>query len=132
MNYFTFILICISGLAWGFLSKNLFGHSVRQNNPAGFWGKESWLRKYKLDHINRPIPAKKSLYNKVFKLKYQERFPLSATLLVFLTDGYHLTQFIAVNSLLLEIALLTHQTLTTYLTVWIVWHVGFHLTYYRR
>jgi hypothetical protein len=132
MNYFIFILIVISGLVWGFFSKNLFGHSVRRDNQAGFWGKESWLRKYKLDHINRPILAKKSLYNKVFKLKYQERFPLSATLLVFLTDGYHLTQFIAVNSLLLEIALLTHQTLTTYLTVWIVWHVGFHLTYYRR
>jgi hypothetical protein len=132
MNFFIFVLVCISGLVWGFFSKNLFGHSVRRDNQAGFWGKESWLRKYKLDHINRPILAKKSLYNKVFKLKYQERFPLSATLLVFLTDGYHLTQFIAVNSLLLAIALLTHQTLTTDLTVWIVWHVGFHLTYYRR
>lgn len=60
----------------------------------GFWGVRSWNRKYKWDTNGIVIRAPKNLYYKYFaRVPFKERFPLSATLLVFTTDGYHLMQF---------------------------------------
>jgi hypothetical protein len=61
-----------------------------------FWGRESWLRKYKgrKGMAMQPIPAPNTYYYKLFNLKYKERFPGSATIFVALTDGYHLMQFL--------------------------------------
>jgi hypothetical protein len=64
-------------------------------NPFGFWGDESHIRKYKgtpeLGYHHQAAPN--TWYYNFLKIKYKERFPLSATLLVFITDGYHLMQF---------------------------------------
>jgi hypothetical protein len=57
--------------------------------PTGFFGRNSWKRKWKYE-AGRPILAPKNWYYKFFKLKYRERFLLSSTLLVFLTDAPHL------------------------------------------
>ena len=53
---------------------------------VGFWSVHSWKHKYGMG------AAPKNWYYRLFKIKYKERFPLSATLLVSLTDGYHLMQ----------------------------------------
>lgn len=57
-----------------------------------FWGDQSWARKYKMDSNENFISAPNTWYYRFFKIKYKERFPLSATALVNFTDGYHLSQ----------------------------------------
>lgn len=63
------------------------GYSEKVDSNS-FWGMNAWSRKYKF-----PNDAPDNWYYKLFNIKYQERFPLSTTLLVFLTDGYHMCQF---------------------------------------
>jgi len=57
-----------------------------------FWGEFGWRKKYKWDEQGTFLPAPKTWYYRFFKIKYKERFPLSATFLVAITDGYHLSQ----------------------------------------
>jgi hypothetical protein len=129
---YSFALVVLAGTCWGFTSRHLF-HSVSRNeNPTGFFGKESWLRKYKLDHIDRPIKAKRTFYTRLFNVKYKERFPLSSTLLVFLTDYYHAGQFLTIKALTLALALQTNNWLLTFIAASVLYHIGFHLTYYKR
>lgn len=78
---------------------------IKWNTSGGFFDEDGWMRKYKvtwtedvnMDFMNRwqfeIHPAPKTWYYRFFKIKYKERFPMSATLLVFLTDAYHLMQF---------------------------------------
>lgn len=61
-------------------------------NDNSFWGHDSYIRKYKLKHGREMELAPTTYYYKLFNLKYKERFPLSATFLVFATDGMHLSQ----------------------------------------
>jgi hypothetical protein len=129
----TFGLILLAALSWGKLSRFMFHSVARSGNPTGFWGKESWLRKYKLDHLDRPTLAKKTWYTKLFPaVKYKEKFPLSATLFVFLSDGFHLCQFITMKSLLFAVSLQTENVLQSFIAIVIVSHVGFYFTYYKR
>lgn len=68
----------------------------------GFWDSSSWKRKYKIKWLKSKdgslpdfgqfIPAPTTYYYKLFNLKYKEAFPLSATFLVFATDGMHAAQ----------------------------------------
>jgi len=55
---------------------------------------ESWKNKWKLDADGNLIPnTTKHWYYFGINPKYQEKFYLSSTILVFLTDGEHLFQF---------------------------------------
>lgn len=75
-------------------------------DPMGFWGEMSYERKYKgtpelgMHHIAAP----NNWYYNFFKVKYKERFPLSATLLVFLTDAPHFLQFVMFTTFSIGIA----------------------------
>jgi hypothetical protein len=71
----------------------LLQHEKFKWSGAGytFWGGRTALRKYKF-----PLESYQgNWYYRFFKIKYKERFPLSATFLVSLTDGYHLCQSIS-------------------------------------
>ena len=51
---------------------------------------ESWLNKWELDHDGKRIPVIYDWYYfGLFKTKYEEKFPYSSTILVFLTDQWH-------------------------------------------
>jgi hypothetical protein len=78
-----------------------------QKEDASFWGNDSWLRKYKLDDKKQLIEAPHTWYYRFFKIKYKERFPLSATFLVNFTDGYHAMQSASFVSLAGCISLLS-------------------------
>jgi hypothetical protein len=93
---------------------NLYGGS--------FWGNEGW-RKYA-----NPIDAPKdNWYYRYFKIGYKERFPLSATLLVFVTDAYHLFQMIF--KIFLCLAFVQHIGWIWSGVLWIVFGVAFTLVY---
>lgn len=61
----------------------------------GFWSVNGdW--KYEWMTIQRQkvkVAAPNNWYYRLTKVKYKERFPGSATIFVFVTDGYHLLQF---------------------------------------
>jgi hypothetical protein len=69
-------------------------------NPIHFFGERSDLRKYK--HYGL-VKSPNTWYYRTFKIEHKERFPLSATALVFLTDGFHLMLFMAINFFTLAI-----------------------------
>lgn len=88
-------------------------------DPYGFWGEESYVRKYKLP------PG--MVQNE--KDRYKERFPLSTTFLVFLTDGYHLMQFIFFLSLSLSFTFAISFSWVKFGLVWGGIHVCHFLAY---
>lgn len=84
------LLLLVGLAAWVISQKWTFGQLkwTNRRNPFSFWGTQSDKRKYKL-------------YNP----SSGPRFPLSTTWLVFCTDGYHLSQFIALRCVYAMIAL---------------------------
>lgn len=89
----------IKGILWilvgwinGFKDRSALGRYKR-----AYWNKsEGWIYKWKLDEDGKRIPqtGKKWYYLWIWTPKYKARFAYSSTLLVFLTDGWHLLQFI--------------------------------------
>lgn len=117
-------LVTIAALAWGLMSRNLF-HNQKE---TGFFGKDSWKRKYKTSHLGI-YAAPDNRYYKFFKIPYKEKFPLSATLLVWTTDGFHLLQMIATKSLTLAVALQSENWILNFVILTILWHSAFYVTY---
>lgn len=86
-------------------------------NGDGFWGKDSWVRKYKCKYtllktgsfIREFDKAPNTWYYRFFKIKYKERFPFSATFLVMFTDGMHLTQHFYFIFLVLSMVTTPHD-----------------------
>lgn len=96
MTFSVLFCVFIVASSVGILS-HLYFHRKSDKHPTGFWGSQSWVRKYK--HCNRiVVKAPNNIYYRLFKIEYKEKFPLSATALVFLTDGFHLLQFIAIHA----------------------------------
>ena len=80
------VLVMIAGAANAVMDKLQFHYnkSIFRNLPS--WNPdESWKNKWKLNDEGDPIPGK-------------ERFPLSSTALVFLTDAWHFFQFVMLSS----------------------------------
>ncbi len=86
------IVLSVAALLFAALFKALAESCAHGKNRWGksendFWGHDSWRRKWKYP----TTPAPNTHYYKFFKLRYQERFPGSATIFVSFTDGYHLS-----------------------------------------
>lgn len=79
---------------------------------------KSWKNKWRLDIFGNQIlnPLKKWYYFGI-NPKYKERFYLSSTILVFLTDGEHLFQFFKKRSIELAFLILSWKLL-------IAWTIG--------
>lgn len=84
-----------------------------------------WKRKYK-DPLER---AKRNWYTQLFKLKYKERFWLSGSFLVSLTDRYHKMQFFF--KLFICAAIVTYRPLFWFgwLIYFCIWGIVFTLTF---
>jgi hypothetical protein len=123
-------LTILGGISWGFMSHLLFHSGKSRRNPTDFFGSESWKRKYSRDIFENPRTAPDTWYYRIFNLKYKEAFPLSATLLVFLTDAIHLFQFIAFQSLFAAIALPMNNFWWVMLWLNLVWKSAFGFSYY--
>jgi hypothetical protein len=93
-----------------------FDESIFARWPK-FWNPlESWKNKYgRWTLTNHKVYSDtfkegsfKRWYYNTFRLKYIERFPGSATIFVFLTDGWHLSQFFRVLFIMLAIVAAFH------------------------
>lgn len=120
----TLFLFMVAAASWAIMSH--YTHHAEVLNRESWWGKDSWIRKYKLDSQGRLIaPPKNNLYYKIFKIDYVERFPLSATLLVFVTDYWHFFRWLMVNALCAAFT----TSFWGFLMLWTIWHLVFTITY---
>ena len=92
-----FLILAVGCLSIAWLANHGKLKWSNNKNPRSFWGEWSSDRKYKLwkrsDIVIDKVQAPTTYYYKLFNLKYKEAFPLSATFLVFATDGMHAAQF---------------------------------------
>lgn len=102
-------------------------------NPLGFFGSHQDKRKYKHDSMDFPVPAPDNWYYRFYDLKHKERFPLSSTALVFLTDAFHFFQWLAWHFVALAVH---HESflgwLTVRLSIALVWFVIFEIILKKR
>lgn len=101
----SLIFLFLAGAARGLAELTGYEHAdsiFSGKVPAdSFWGGQMWKRKYRRNKYGAlypyPLPGMRRLqkmYYKTFRIKYQERFLLSATALVWLTDGMHLANYL--------------------------------------
>lgn len=110
-------------------SENLF--------KKDWWNKDSWKNKWKLDSNGNPMPAMTYWwYFGLYKPEFQERFPYSSTALVFLTDGWHLFQFLFHTSWQSAVATGTYlfeknvwSCVVVFISVKLIFSISFELIY---
>lgn len=130
MNLIAFLLLIPAIACYTLSQLQQHGKLIWGKNDFNFWGTFSYKRKYKWDvYTKLNIDAPSTLYYRFFKIKYRERFPLSATALVFLTDGYHLMQFLMFIFLSLSITFAIGFDWWLLAGVWSGMHITHFLTY---
>jgi len=96
---------------------NEHGKSIfRRTKPFGFWGKNAWVRKYK-----------------DFNPGVGELFPLSTTLLVFLTDGYHFSQWMMFTCLSLAVVFFDPMLITgldSIIAIFFIYRISWSLLFW--
>lgn len=135
MTLTVILCIAIAATAYAFLSRiKFYSDSIK---PHSFWGSESWKRKYKKHPASNDVifltlpPIEKGIwgwYYKFFGIKYRERFPLSATVLVFLTDGYHLVQFVMIKAILIACS----RNVIDFFVLWAIWLLFFNIFFRNK
>lgn len=92
-------------------------------NNSNIYIEIGWINKWKTVGIyNVPIPIKEKpwYYLKLYKPLFTEKFPYSSTILVFLTDRWHLYQFFFLNSFIAAVMSL----FIPYIGVWKAFYTG--------
>jgi len=89
-----FLLLAIFFYAVISVLKFRYEQSVFTKWPKLF-GPDSWENKYKkFQRVNYLVAAPDNWYYRLLNLKYRERFPGSASVFVWLTDGFHFVQML--------------------------------------
>ena len=139
IDYPSLILFCIS-IAFYAAKEKLVHHystSIFSDLNPQYWDANiSWKNKYAWDENGELIPVTDDnvgctlrWYYSLFNLQYIERFFLSATMFVFITDGMHLMQFFFKNLMILSIAVLLDPCLYWFVIYYLAWAVVWNLFY---
>jgi hypothetical protein len=104
----SFILFFVASALRGFSELMAFHHDETifsaRVKPISFFGSKSDLMKYKVSkHTGHPEPSLNNWYYKRFDLKHKEKFPGSATIFVWVSDAFHLSNLLARVGLILAI-----------------------------
>lgn len=126
MNLLNILSFILAVICYGIRELYYHGKLKWQHSNAGFWGFHSSIRKYK--YIAGVIqPAPNTFYYRFLKIKYKERFPLAASLLVSFTDGPHLMQLFF--KLFLILTLVTYEPIFNMVWDFIIYFLLFGLTF---
>lgn len=137
------IFTMLAAACWAVMSHLQF-HNKRTTpfKRYTFFGSESWKRKYKRAPSRTGIVSSYDLYAApdnwyydFFGVKYKEKFPWSATALVFITDGYHLAQWFMIKFILLAMTVTYNHSFhfdwIGFLLLWAGWTVVFNVVFVR-
>ncbi len=104
-----------------------------------YWNKgQSWTYKWKVNEFGLVVcnREKKWYYLWLYAPPFKERFPYSSTMLVFLTDGWHLLQFIQFKLAILSVVLhnypLCLMSILHFFVLVVCFSVGFWVTYEKK
>jgi len=137
------IFLSLAAACWAVMAHLLFHN--KNSTPFRkhtFFGSDSWVRKYKKARNVQGIltaydfyPPPDNWYYKTFKIDHLEKFPWSATALVFVTDGYHLFQWLFIKFILLGVTVTYNRGLqfdwVGFILLWVTWTVVFNIVYTR-
>ena len=135
--YLTVLFITLTALCDGLKDQIKFNWDLTSKYFKGrykFWNPSiSWNNKWKVKSLNNPIPntfgwRKHWWYLNLYKPAYVERFPFSSTMLVSLTDGWHLLKEIKIELIIGAITVLTGD-IENQLYFRLLWGTGFNLMY---
>lgn len=137
MILISILSFCLAVFFYSVKELQAHGKLKWSNALMDFWGSESYVRKYKGKWQNDNTGynydfehPSDNWYYRFFKIKYKERFPLSATLLVSITDGAHLMQ--TLFKILFCVSIVTYSMEFSWwivLVYFVEWGVVFTLTY---
>lgn len=133
----SLLLLALSAIPAAYQHLHDHGKLMSIGRPGGFFSSLQWTRKYKLATMD-PDDAYMGLfrtapdnwYYRFFKIKYQERFPLSATLLSLFTDAYHSSQALMRILMSLSITLAMNAPWWAFLVVWVA-YATIHAAFYK-
>lgn len=91
-NLWSLLFLAAGAACWATMCRLNF-YPDEQEDDESFWGKDSWRRKWATTPFGEFVTNSNNWYDQTFDLAYKERFPGSATIFVWLTDGFHLMQF---------------------------------------
>ncbi len=140
--FFTAVFLMLAAACHAFNTFWYFHGNKSKRHPFSFFGIDSWKRKYKrstysvFPHNERVydlIAAPDNWYYDIFKIRYKEKFPLSATVLVFVTDGYHLVQWFMIKFLILAMVVRYDHGIKfiwwNAICLYILWLIVFNVVY---
>lgn len=140
-NTIQVIAVILASFTHAIMERIALYKVTKFDDPYSFLGSESWKRKYKKhpssnSQMYLTYPAPNNWYYKFFGIRYKERFPGSATVFVFLTDGYHLVQWFMIKAILIAVvADYNGETFTfnlwRFFALWITWSAVFSLVFKR-
>jgi len=91
------------------MAKGMKDLSTLNRFKKSFWNKgQSWMLKWERNYLGYQIRQSTELWYYLWRWtpEYKERFPYSSTILVFLTDGWHLLGFIKYRLAILSVSML--------------------------
>lgn len=110
----SLLLLALSAPLYSYTALHDQGKLKGFGPDEGFFGFNQYRRKYKNGDLL--TPREKNWYYRFFKLKYHEAYPLSATILAWTTDGYHLFQLVWKALIIDSMAILTPWPWTVFLS----------------
>lgn len=114
--------LLLAGVFYGIQSYIQF----HTGDEESFWTMGGWRRKYDMTAL-----APNTWYYKFFNLKYREKFCFSGTVLVFLTDAFHLMQFLTIKMILFAASVQNNNiNWWIFFGGWFIWALGFNLSYF--
>lgn len=136
MIYLSLFFFLLAGASRGLAELLGFKHSQSvfsaKSDPTSFFGSKAWLRKYNYNRITMSPreAALKNWYYKFNDIEYRERFWLSATALVWLTDGFHFFNVVMKVCLVCAIVTFRQDVHPAFVILYFVaWSAGFTLTH---
>jgi len=130
---YSIIFFALAAACYGVISRIEHGTSILGDGSLNnYWSRDN-IRKYE-QFYGSLVSAPKCWYYRVNKLQYRERFLFSATILVFLTDGFHLIQFFMIKFLVLTIVAIVNEPVDfvwwkVFVIYLIAWLFFFQVTY---
>lgn len=135
-------LIMLAAACWAVMSHLIFHN--KNDGPVkryGFFGVDSWKRKYRRAGLSSKygydlLTPPNNIYYDIFDVEYEEKFPWSATVFVFLTDGVHLFQWLMFKFIFLALTLVYNDTglhfdWKMFLILWGGWSIVFNIVFRR-
>lgn len=124
------LILILVGLSIGLM--DLIDHGKAQYGD--FFNASGWTNKWKLNFMGDPIKSTKHdhpWYLQLYQPEYVERFPFSSTLLVALTDGWHLLKEIVLTLISILIVINSSEPWFNFFVYRIALFIGFAVMYYR-